>query len=214
MAEPTEKVYVFTKETVLRSIASLERQPIHEHFSGYLAILRALRVGRGVEPVKVTDIKEFHERYLHVLGAPERSPYVRPFKSRGKGSLSLFNSNVSGSYSPSSIRAESPLAGIIDVHGTNREATYSLKEGHADAAFESLLRNKKIPVGALVAFLYRDYGFRLAEPLIQNVIYLFRDEFGLTVGAGTAAFSLLFEDDTADFSPSDFEIAPDGDSNA
>ena len=214
MAEPAEQLYVFSKDAVLRSIATLEQQPIHEHFSGYLAILRALKIGRGLEPVKVTDIKEFHERYLHVLGAPERSPYVRPFKSRGKGSLSLFNSNVSGSYSPSSIRADSPLAGVVEVHGTNRESSYSLKEGHAEAAFESLLKSRKIPAGALVAFLYRDYGFRLAESSIQNVIYVFRDEFGLSGEAGSETYGLLFEDDSGNFSSSDFENRTGGDHDA
>ena len=67
MAEPAEHLYVFSKDAVLRSIATLEQQPIHEHFSGYLAILRALTTGKGLEAVKVTDIREFHERYLHVL---------------------------------------------------------------------------------------------------------------------------------------------------
>lgn len=213
MVEPAEQLYVLSKESVLRSIATLERQPIHEHFSGYLAILRALNIGRGVEPVKVTDIREFHERYLHVLGAPDRSPYVRPFKSRGKGAA-LFNSNVSGSYSPASIRADRPLAEVVEIHGTNREANYTLKEGHAAAAFKNLLKDRKVPVGALVTFLYRDYGFRLAEPSIEAVVDLFREEFGFSSSVGIPTFGALFFTDYEDFSTADFVLAEESGQNA
>lgn len=213
MAEPAEQLYVFSKDAVLRSIATLEQQPIHEHFSGYLAILRALTIGKGLEAVKVTDIREFHERYLHVLGAPDRSPYVRPFKSRGKG-LALFNPNVSGSYSPASIRADRPLAEVVEIHGTNREASYTLKDGHAAAAFKNLLRERKVPVGALVAFLYRDYGFRLEQPSIETVAELFRQEFGLTGSVGTPTFNALFFTDYGDFYEADFTLAEEGVQNA
>lgn len=213
MAEPAEHLYVFSKDAVLRSIATLEEQPIHEHFSGYLAILRALAIGKGKEPVKVADIREFHERYLHVLGAPDRSPYVRPFKSRGKG-LALFNPNVSGSYSPASIRADRPLAEVVEIHGSSREANYTLKAGHAAAAFKNLLRERKVPVGALVAFLYRDYGFRLAEGSIEGVADLFREEFGLTESEGLSTFNTLFSTDYANFSAADFDLAEEGGQNA
>lgn len=213
MAEPAEQLYVFSKDAVLRSIATLEEQPIHEHFSGYLAILRALTIGKGLEAVKVADIREFHDRYLHVLGAPDRSPYVRPFKSRGKG-LTLFNANVSGSYSPASIRADRPLAEVVEIHGTNRDANYTLKDGHAAAAFKSLLRERKVPVGALVAFLYRDYGFRLPLPSIEDVADLFREEFGLTGSDGSSIFNTLFFTDFGDFSTADFDVAEEGSHNA
>ncbi|TAV90446.1 hypothetical protein [Rhizobium leguminosarum] len=213
MAEPAEHLYVFSKDAVLRSIATLEQQPIHEHFSGYLAILRALTIGKGLEAVKVADIREFHERFLHVLGAPDRSPYIRPFKSRGKG-LALFNGNVSGSYSPASIRADRPLAEVVEIHGTNREANYTLKDGHAGTAYKNLLRERKVPVGALVAFLYRDYGFRLAEASIEGVADLFREEFGLTGSEGVPTFNTLFSTDYENFSAADFDLAEEGGQNA
>lgn len=206
MAEPPEQLYVFSKDAVLRSIAVLEQQAIHEHFCGYLAILRALKGAQGSTDVKLTDIKEFHDRYLHVQGAPERTPYVRPFKSRGRG-LALFNPNVAGSYSAASIRAGRPLSGVVEVHGTNREASYTLKGDHAAVAFKTLLKGRKIPVGAMAAFLFRDYGFRLAEPSTDAVVALFQDEFGLAGEEGSKIFSVLFEDDTGDFSPSDIVLA-------
>lgn len=41
MAEPVEpNTFVFTKNAVIRSIRALEDCKIHEHFPGYLAILR------------------------------------------------------------------------------------------------------------------------------------------------------------------------------
>ena len=68
-------IYVFTKEAVLRSIVRLEEHPIHEHFSGYLAILRARQGNQGL-PVHLSDIAEFHDRYLRVVGASDKAPYV------------------------------------------------------------------------------------------------------------------------------------------
>lgn len=216
MAEANEKTFVFTKEAVKRSIAKLENQPIHEHFSGYLAILRARSAGNGL-PVKVTDIKEFHDRFLHVVDAPDRSPYVRPFKSRGKG-LELFNPNVAGSYSPASIRDGRPLYNVIDVIGSNRDARYQLKADHASLALKHLLFDMQVPVGSLVCFLYRDYGFKIEEPDIAHVVTIFREEFGLQSGneGKEKTFNVLFGNDAAAFSASDFEVyqSSEGDLNA
>lgn len=135
MAEATdEPVYVFTKEAVLRSIRTLEATKIHEHFPGYLAILRGLRLAGVGERVRMKDIRDLHNRYLSVEGESGRPIYVRPFASRGSRGLEIFNPNVAGSYGASSIRARGKLVEVIDVEGEKESAVYALKDGHAALA--------------------------------------------------------------------------------
>ncbi|WP_375462957.1 hypothetical protein [uncultured Methylobacterium sp.] len=199
------ETYAFTKDAVLRAIANLSAHPIHEHFAGYLAILRALRANGG-HPARAADINEFHDRYLRAEGHPDTAPYVRPFKSRGKG-LEPFNANVAGSYAPSSLRSKGKLIDVIRVDGTHRSATYDLLDDHAGAALDRLLKNNKVPVVSLTAFLYRDYGFRLEARDIQRTVALFRDEFGLRpdTSSEAATFDLLFADDSLNYQDGDLE---------
>ncbi|RWQ29607.1 MAG: hypothetical protein EOS20_32670 [Mesorhizobium sp.] len=208
MADPTSALntYVFKKEVVLRSIGKLEQNPIHEHFAGYLAVLRAQQGNQGL-PIHLGDIAEFHEIYLRVIGAPDKAPYVRPFKSRGQG-VETFNSNVAGSYAPSSLRSKGKLIDVIEVVGERQSATYTLREGHASLALDRLLKGRKVPIGALTAFLYRDYGFRLDTPDVKSVVALFRNEFGLAanVGSQQRVFDVLFADDLGTFNRGDLEL--------
>lgn len=202
--ETSAETYVFSRDAVLRAIGTLEQCQIHEHFAGYLAILRAQK-DNGGQPAGSSDIFEFHDRYLRVEGAPERAPYVRPFRSRGRG-LETFNSNLAGSYAPSSLREKGKLIEVIEVTGERRTAAYSLRRNHASLAFDRLL-TKKVPVCALAAFIYRDYGFILDVPVIASVIRLFRDEFGLSAEdeKESTVFDICFVDDSANFSDGDLE---------
>lgn len=215
MVDETEVIYVFSKEAVLGSIARLVSQPIHEHFAGYLAILRSRSSDPGLA-VGPTDIKEFHERYLHVMGAPNKSPFVRPFKSRGHG-LELFNSNVAGSYGASSIRAGGALADIFEISGSNRNVNYELKKDHISVALKVLLKGRRVPAASLAAFLYRDYGFYIGTPDVAQVLQIFRKEFGLaeSIKAQRVLFDALFEDDTSAFPPDSLvALAPETTANA
>lgn len=202
--------YVFTKAAVVRSVSKLKQLQIHEHFAGYIAILRAIKNNRSL-PVRSADITEFHDRYLRVLGASEKAPYVRPFKSRGHG-IETFNANVAGSYAPSSLRSKGKLIDVIEVNGERRGAIYSLRDNHASQALDRLLNAKKVPVGALAAFLYRDYGFRLTKPEVPSVVRLFREEFGLSPDnpAEQKIYEMLFSDDLADFTSVDLEVLAAG----
>ncbi|MFD1253481.1 hypothetical protein [Devosia equisanguinis] len=154
----------------------------------------------------MADITHFHERYLRVLGASHRAPYVRPFKSRGHG-LETFNVNVAGSYAPSSLRARGKLIDVIEVKGENRDVTYSLRPEHPSLVLDRLLKNVKIPVVSLVAFLYRDYGFELEKPDVGSCVTLFREEFGLDqrLPFEQAVFSTIFADDMTEYSDNDLE---------
>ncbi len=212
MAELVEpNTYVFTRNAVLRSIRVLEDSRIHEHFPGYLAILRGLKSAEPGEPVRSKAIWDLHNRYLSVDDDNERSVYVRPFASRGSRGLEVFNPNVAGSYGASSIRARGKLSEVIEVEGEGASATYGLKQGHAKLARQFLLEGK-VPVGALAAFFYRDYGFLLEDRDVSRVIGLFREEFGLTDSDPDEkqVFDTLFADDTASFAPEDLELPQGG----
>lgn len=204
-------VYVFTREAVRRSILTLEDARIHEHFPGYIAILRGAKLAGPGEPIRSKVIWDLHNRYMSVEGSQERSIYVRPFKSRGKRGLEIWNPNVAGSYGASSIRARGKLSEVIEVEGEGPNAVYALKEGHAALARQFLLK-VPIPVGALAAFFYRDYGFRLDAPEVSNVIGIFREEFGLspTIPEEQKTFDALFLDDAASFKPDDLERLHEG----
>lgn len=208
MASPSDpNTYVFTKEAVLRSIRTLVACKIHEHFAGYLAILRGLKAAAPDEPVRLKAMWDLHNQYLSVEGEHDRTIYVRPFASRGNRGFEAFNPNVAGSYGASSIRARSKLSSVIEVEGEGQNATYGLKDGHAALALQFLLKNK-VPVAALAAFFYRDFGFRLESPDVARVIRLFREEFGLSeaVQEEQEVFETLFVDDTASFRPEDLEL--------
>lgn len=214
MVEPSEQnTYVFTKDAVLRSIRVLETIRIHEHFPGYLAILRGLKSAEPGEPVRSKAIWDLHNRYLSVQEHDEKSVYVRPFASRGSRGLEVFNPNVAGSYGASSIRARGKLSEVIEVEGEGANATYGLKPGHASLARQFLLKGK-VPVGAMAAFFYRDFGFHLDSRDVQRVIDLFRVEFGLSESDPDEkqVFETLFSEDAASFTPEDLELFQGGQS--
>lgn len=202
--DDASKTYVLSVDAVRRAITRLEAHPIHEHFAGYLALLRAKRA--GASPVHMSDILEFHDRYLRVVDAPDEAPYVRPFKSRGKG-LEQFNRNVAGSYAPSSVRQNGKMGQVIEVTGQRQSAAYDLRPNHATLAFDIFLGHNKVPITSLAAFVYRDYGFVLDEPKMSAVRDLFRDEFGLreTEPAERTVFQTLFQDDASGFTDGDLQ---------
>lgn len=197
--------FVFTKKAVLRGISNLESMPIHEHFVGYLAILNAMHDDERAE-VHSTDITDFHERYLRVVDAPDNSPYISPFRSRGKG-MRLVNRNVAGSYAPSSIRSQGKITNVIEVLGEGQNAAYVLRPNHASMALKHFLKGRKVPVASLAAFLYRDFGFELPQSDVSAVIELFRREFCLSRDneQQNKSYETLFYDDSDQFEKNDLE---------
>ncbi|MBJ6986061.1 hypothetical protein [Devosia sp. MC521] len=197
-ASEAAQTYVLTIESVRGAIARLEHRFIHQHFAGYLAILRAKR-RPGSTAVHMSDIVEFHDRYLRAANAPDEAPYVRPF-TQGHG-LQQMNRNVAGSYAPSSVRANGTIGKVVAVVGSGRDATYDVRENHAAVALELFLENTKAPAASLAAFLYRDFGFVLDHPVMPRVVTLFRDEFGLreSVPEEKTIFDTLFVDDSSSF---------------
>lgn len=200
------RTYVLTVEGVRKAIARLEHRFIHQHFAGYLAILRTKRE-RSWPPVHMSDILEFHDKYLRAADAPDESPYVRPF-TRGHG-LQQMNRNVAGSYAPSSVRENGRIGKVVAVTGSGRDAAYDLRQDHATLALEIFLGNQKAPAASLAGFLYRDYGFMLNVPTMSAVVALFRDEFGLRASEPDEAktFNTLFVDDSNQYDDSELMVA-------
>lgn len=201
--------FVIRPAMVRKSVTDLVSAHIHEHFAGYLCVVRtAARDGRtdGLRP----SFSEFFDEFLRVPGAPAGRPYLRPFNRAGSIELAWNQANVAGSYAPSSIRPASVFARIVRVDGQGSSATYSLGESHAQLALEQLAGGNHIPAAALAAFLYRDYAFEAhTQPTLSDLMQVFRYEFGYEdeQGATSADWQTLYTEDSALGSDELFEQA-------
>lgn len=198
--------YVITTDAVRRAIKALESLSIHEHFAGYLSVLRS--VSKSTDPVQSKAIWDFHRDYLQAKKENGKVVFVSPFASRGSAELHIISDNLAGSYGPSSVREGKALASVLDVHGTGVNAIYSLKNNHARLASEKLLKKSRVPVISLALFLYRDHGLHLETREISRILDLFRREFGLTENDhnGDINFEILFENDEENFGPDDLQL--------
>lgn len=190
--------------TVRKAIKKLVSVPAHEHFAGYLAILRAVREGENPRPA---DITRFHEDFLAIPGDPGH-PYISPFRSRGHGRIAEINPNVAGSYAPSSLRPGKPLRAVIDVIGDGALTRYALRKDHATLASNHLLYKRKIPAVSLAIFLYRDYSLDGSPNLVRDTLDIFRDQFLMRVDTQeeSTTFNTLFLDDSDDYASSEFNV--------
>ena len=193
-----EMAVVVRTEVVNESVAELVRARIHEHFAGYLCMVRTAARDGSTKDLK-PDFVEFYDTFLAVPNAPEGRPYLRPFNRAGSGPLSWNQSNLAGSYAPSSIRPNLPFSNVIEVDGQGTRATYSLRDGHAQLALEHLAHGEKVPVVPLAIFLYRDYAL-LAEgdPSVVHLVRMFRHEFGYEDADGRISddFRVLYADES------------------
>lgn len=140
-------------------IQHLRTRKIHRQFVGYLAICEAANVAHRQDELR-PNFKKFCSRFLLVGEADTDSPYLVPFNEGGSRDASTWlNSNVAGSYAPSSLRPQAPLRRIVDVYGAGREATFSLKSEHETLCLEHLLFKQPVDALALAGFLLRDHSF-------------------------------------------------------
>jgi hypothetical protein len=188
---------VVRPEIVNESVAELIRAPIHEHFAGYLCMLRtAVRDGttQNLRP----RFDEFFDTFLRVPNAPDGRPYLRPF---ARSSLQAWNQpNVAGSYAGSSIRPNAPFRQVVDVSGARSETRYSLRDQHPSLALAHLANGKRVPVVPLAIYLYRDFGIEIegGEPGVSDVVKIFRYEFGYEDDSGQVSddFEVVFSDES------------------
>lgn len=205
--------YLVKPQAVRRAIDLLANRRSHNHLPGYLALLRQ-RLSPGSDGMRLSDIENFHADFMRVAGAPEKKPFIQPFLSRGKG-VKLLNKNLQGSYAPKSIRPEQPLARVIKLldHSSTGEkgnsVEYLLVEDHADKVLSEMLAGNRILGASLAAFLFRDRQISLNDGSPDGLIAALRGFFriGETDQDGNYIFETLFEDDSENFSESDFEKA-------
>lgn len=164
--------------------------------------------------MRLSDIEGFHADFMRVAGAPEKKPFIQPFLSRGKG-VKLLNKNLQGSYAPKSIRPEQPLARVVKLvdHSSTGEkgggVEYLLVQDHADKVLSEMLAGNRILSASLAAFLFRDRQLTLENGSPAGLINALREFFRIREEDedGDYIFDTLFEDDTENFSESDFEKA-------
>ena len=187
--------YVIRKEVVARSLKRLREQKTHALFAGYLHLQQRtseLERLNDLQPDFASYFKLFFRVDHHPLGAP----YIKPFTEQKASTQNLWlNSNIAGSYAPSSIRPEKPFGKVVRVEGK----IYNLPLDHAEKAFEYLLYSSKVQVAHLAVFLYRDFALRgpnSSPPTISNLIDIFSFEFGysdVSIGGYDSDFATLYD---------------------
>jgi hypothetical protein len=201
-------VAVVKPTKVAQSLGRLRELGVHPHFVGYLCI-KQLATTVGSQTELQPDFKRFHETFLKIHNHPPETPYLRIFVNQTPSNKNLFlNSNIAGSYAPSSIREN--FRKVITITGANREARYALNSQHWVFAKQYLCRGKEIPVVELAAVLYRDYAITTNEPSLKDLVDIFKEEFGYlessagsTVG-GNHEFEALYIDESAALNSSEW----------
>lgn len=194
--EEESLTFVLSIPAVRTAIALLKSRDTHPFFIAYLWLRRqsALQsTTTEIEPNWV-DLGP----YLRVADAPTNKPFLRPFwkgaRSEGREWL---NSNLAGSFAPSSLR-EAPRE-VID---TTAAGFFVLRPDHCSLALEKLLSGERMEVLPLSLFLFRDFGFVAEEvPTVEDLVNSFKAEFGFS-DADQGEFETIF---AQDFDPRSLE---------
>jgi hypothetical protein len=210
-AAEDEVTFVLTLPTVAAALADLRNRKVHTFFIAYLHLRERAAATGGT--TAVPDWRLLRELLL-VEGGPPGKPLYRPMwheNIRDPGRYWL-KDHLTGSYSPSSVR-QGPASDVVIGQGRNRDARFTLREGHAALARTHLLYGERLPALSLGAFLLRDYGFLSAvTPDINAVIDGLASLFRFT--PGDPDFDELFTDAVPDdFTEPYFEpwLPPDAD---
>jgi len=196
MSSPSHNLWQLNESAVRAALDLLCKTRIHPAFAGYLCLKRASRSAGAVSKLR-PNFRNFFDTFLAVPGGPIKKPYVMPFAEQGQSLANIwFNSNVAGSYAPSSIREQSPMRQVSAFSGERRDVEFSLIANHSDGAKTYMLFGGNVSAPALATFLYRDYSFRGDAPSIGDLTSIFRDEFGLRDDHGDerAQYKQLFDE--------------------
>lgn len=178
-------------EVVALAVKLLRHTRIHPNFAGYLCVRRTIKDGDIALAVR-PNFSQFFNEFLRPAGSESDKPFIRPFKENGDPAADVWmNSNVAGSYAPSSVRNDSPFRKVINIQGSGPTATYSLLPGHSKAALTYLLFGERLSAANLAAFLYRDFGFTGGPLTLEGLIKFFQRDFGFTEDE----FNILFHRD-------------------
>ncbi len=202
-------LFVVKIEKVAECLLELREQKIHQHFPGYLAVKRTATSEGRTSNLRV-DFKEFYEAYLTVPGGS--TPYVNAMlRERPSERNAWRNSNIAGSYAPSSIRDGQPFSRVVEVN--RADATYSLLARHWELALEHLAFQQQLPAITLAVFLYRDYALCTDSPSLKDLVRQFQVEFGYLNedGKPNDEFKYLYTDESEGSLPEEWfeEWSPD-----
>lgn len=167
---------------VREAITTLIGRRTHPLFVAYLH----LRQWAAQSPTgSLTDIQPVWTEVSEVLrvpDAPPKHPHLRPFWSTANSKTDRYwlNDNLAGSFAPSSLReGRNGIVGVVFI--AQADKSFTLLDGHVQAALQSLLFNERMPAHALAAFLMRDYGFlNPSIPTPDDLLAIFRGKYGLT----------------------------------
>jgi hypothetical protein len=182
--------YVLTSKTVERCLHRLIQEPIHRMFPGYLC-LQQQAASEGRRTQLTFPYNEFFDDYLRVREDSDR-PYYVPFTQAQNPSLEelWYNSNVSGTYAPSSLRSTAPLMQIAEIEEAGHNSKWGIAKHHWELARHNLCDGGQVPIESLAAYLFRDYAIEADSPSVYTLIETFNEEFGYEFGGG--AFSHLY----------------------
>jgi|SRR5579862_1385390 len=187
--------WVLTVDVVRRSIARLREQSIHEHFPAYL-YLRQQAGRQGKTSGLVANWMSELSALLQVADAPSSHPHFRPFTQGTTASDQEWRSkNLSGSFSPASVRAGRALSSVIEAVDAEQGPRYTLKEEHWKLAREFLVKDEKVPLWAVAGFMLRDYALERfeVEPGYPELETEFLTMFGYVIKEDEGEIDYLYD---------------------
>ena len=186
---PPSQVFVLSRDVVKWGIEEIRSRRIHSFFAAYLVLRQ--QAGQQDTDAVVPNWKAL-DIYLTVPGGPPGKPYFRPFWDQARNAgQDWMKRHPAGSYNPSSIRPGTAGARVLGIDGKS----YNFEENHWEFAREHLLHGSKVPLVALCAFLYRNYGFTTSgvSPHPGGLISIFRDDFVYRPDSDDIEFAYLYD---------------------
>lgn len=166
-------IWVVRTSIIAECFRILRAKKIHPFFAGYLHLQALASSGRSSN--LAPNFADFFDRFFLVKDHPIGTPYIKPFTNQKASEQNLWlNENVAGSYAPSSLRGDQPFRKVVEVS----DKEYTLRAGHAKRALKYLLYDDPVPVVALSAFLFRDFGILTDGPKIEDLVDIFAVKFG------------------------------------
>lgn len=183
--------YTLGVDTVRAAIQTLITTKSHEQLVLYLAILRLK--SRDGEKFTEGDVYSVIKPWLELPGR-EGYPYYRPFASRGK--QFWMNSNLAGSFAPSSLRSSRDLFYSSDN---------ALRLPSVDEITTFLKIKSPVPLWAITCYFLRNASFiaKDGDWHVSDVLRLADDYFGIA----QADFSDVFDFNLPDDMQSSLEAA-------
>lgn len=175
--------YTLSIDTVRAALQTLTATKSHEQLVLYLAILR-LKSKDG-EKYAEGDVYSVIKPWLDLPGR-EGYPYYRPFASRGK--QFWMNSNLAGSFAPSSLRSSRDLFYSSDN---------ALRLPSVGEITTSLKIKSPVPLWAITCYFLRNASFiaKDGDWHVSDVLRLADDYFGIAQADFSDVFDFNLPDD-------------------